>query len=306
MPFLNRFTDRPGGVSGSNYSPVRDDNEEHEKMLQDQAGPASLDELLVLRRSYKSMKQTVYILGIILVLCILVLLAGLARPATKSLEYPRLLKTPVPPSMAHSTLLLFELTNVASSVPMETRTFERNALYASRPSPESDAAWNRLLPNGRGFVFIPDWQNYDLPPGEETTWSPIYSVSLFHQLHCLGQIRSIYWKLIDTYHADDTELMDEMVANLLGPDGEHAHHCFDYLRQTLQCAGDMAMEWPRTETDGRRFAVDGWGIPHECKSWDHIVNYMDLYHFNASANAEIAPDHMHHHKHLDQPDNDSR
>jgi hypothetical protein len=47
----------------------------------------------------------------------------------------------------------------------------------------------------------------------------------------------------------------------------HMNHCFDYLRQTIACGGDMSMEWPRTEPDGRRFAVDGWGIPHECKSW---------------------------------------
>jgi len=44
-------------------------------------------------------------------------------------------------------------------------------------------------------------------------------------------------------------------------------HCFDYIRQALMCAGDMTVEWPRTEEDGRRFAVDGWGVTHECKDW---------------------------------------
>lgn len=48
---------------------------------------------------------------------------------------------------------------------------------------------------------------------------------------------------------------------------DHMNHCFDYLRQTIQCAGDMSMEWPRTEPTGERFAVDGWGVPHECKDW---------------------------------------
>jgi hypothetical protein len=33
------------------------------------------------------------------------------------------------------------------------------------------------------------------------------------------------------------------------------------------CAGDMTVEWPRTEADGRHFAFDGWGVAHECKSW---------------------------------------
>lgn len=33
------------------------------------------------------------------------------------------------------------------------------------------------------------------------------------------------------------------------------------------CAGDMTVEWPREEEDGRRIAVDGWWIDHRCKDW---------------------------------------
>ena len=48
---------------------------------------------------------------------------------------------------------------------------------------------------------------------------------------------------------------------------DHIPHCFDYIRQALMCAGDLTLEWPRTEKNGQRFAVDGWGVPHQCKSW---------------------------------------
>lgn len=40
------------------------------------------------------------------------------------------------------------------------------------------------------------------------------------------------------------------------------------------CAGDMTVEWPREEEDGRRFAFDGWGIKHECRSWVSCVRGM--------------------------------
>jgi hypothetical protein len=140
---------------------------------------------------------------------------------------------------------------------MNIQTFERNSLYASRPSPETDAAWNALLPEGRGFVYVPDSERYSLPPGEKTFYGEIYSVSLFHQLHCLGQLRKYYWLLVDGVMSNSTSLRPT-VQGLLGPSGEHVSHCFDYLRQTLQCAGDMALEWPRKEEDGSRFAVDGW------------------------------------------------
>jgi len=145
---------------------------------------------------------------------------------------------------------------------MNVQTFERNSLYASRPSPESDAAWNALLPEGRGFVYVPESEKYSLPPGEKVFYGEIYSVSLFHQLHCLGQLRKYYWLLVDGVKSNSTSLKP-MVEGLLGPSGEHVSHCFDYLRQTLQCAGDMALEWPRKEEDGSRFAVDGWVSDHK-------------------------------------------
>ncbi|GAB7350328.1 hypothetical protein MBLNU459_g0960t1 [Dothideomycetes sp. NU459] len=185
---------------------------------------------------------------------------------------PQILRTPVP------------------QMPMNTYTFQRNELFASPPSLESDAAWDSLLPKGRGFVFVEDSQQYGLPSGEKTYVGEIYSIALFHQLHCLGTLRKYYWMLVEGINNNSTSL-PKMAATLLGPGGEHVHHCFDYLRQTLQCAGDMAIEWPREEPDGRRFAVDGWDIPHECRSWDHIVDYMDHNYFNASTNSEIAPDH---------------
>ena len=78
---------------------------------------------------------------------------------------------------------------------------------------------------------------------------------------------------------DRIEWLHKLVGNLLGPDGEHIHHCFDYLRQTIQCAGDMSIEWAREAPEGvQRKAVDGWGIPHECKNWvSWYQSYSELF-----------------------------
>lgn len=59
----------------------------------------------------------------------------------------------------------------------------------------------------------------------------------------------------------------EVQEYLLNPQIGHVYHCFDYLRQSLMCAGDMTIEWPREEEDGSRFAFDGWGVEHQCKDW---------------------------------------
>jgi len=65
----------------------------------------------------------------------------------------------------------------------------------------------------------------------------------------------------------------EMLAGIVddghgnGGQGAHVGHCIDYIRQGIMCAGDMSLEWPREEPDGRRVAVDGWGAQHVCRSW---------------------------------------
>ena len=58
---------------------------------------------------------------------------------------------------------------------------------------------------------------------------------------------------------------------VLRPREDHVLHCFDYLRQGIMCAADSTLEWPRQEVDGRRFAVDGWGVEHQCADWVSVV-----------------------------------
>ena len=143
---------------------------------------------------------------------------------------------------------------------------------------------------GRGYVYVSNWEDYPLQPGEETPYGMIYSVALFHQMHCLGQLRRFTWMFLDAVIKNDTELTAKIKHMFTDLDqSDHLHHCFDYLRQTIACAGDVSLEWPRTEPDGRRFAVDGWGIPHKCKNWGQIMEYMNNNYFNMSGVDQIAP-----------------
>lgn len=109
-----------------------------------------------------------------------------------------------------------------------------------------------------------DGKSYGLEPGQSTKYGEIYSVSMYHQLHCLGLLRQNYWRVLDAIGANDHVALEaeyeKQTANA------HTGHCFDYIRQGLQCAGDMTLEWPRTDADGRRFQVDGYGMSHVCKS----------------------------------------
>jgi hypothetical protein len=99
-------------------------------------------------------------------------------------------------------------------------------------------------------VYIPDWKKYEYPPGQDTEYGMIYSVALFHQMHCLGQLRRFTWMFLDAITKNDTASMDKIKEMFASDHMDHMNHCFDYLRQSIACSGDMAMEWPRTEPDG--------------------------------------------------------
>lgn len=123
-----------------------------------------------------------------------------------------------------------------------------------------------LAQPGQGFISVRNPKQHHLPPGITTSQkdTQLYDVSMFHQLHCLTRIRLHLFTLGFAIAGNNTQ---EVVDILLTPQADHVYHCLDYLRQAISCAGDMTLEWPREEADGRRFAVDGWGIEHQCVDW---------------------------------------
>lgn len=151
-------------------------------------------------------------------------------------------------------------------VPEKFVKFERT-LFASGSTPEADEAWgNDLSPPGDGFVLIPNPKDYSLPPGQTTREGEgeIYDISVFHQLHCLNHVRTFLFTLKAGMDYNNTV---ETYDSLLKHQEDHVYHCFDYIRQALMCNADLTVEWPKTEANGERVAVDGWGVQHQCKNW---------------------------------------
>lgn len=140
--------------------------------------------------------------------------------------------------------------------------------------------------DGDGFILLDRPAEFHLPQGKTSIKGPstaqIYDTSLFHQLHCLKHIHEFLYTLKSSIvYPNATEIATPMLApqtvweNVLAPQEPHVSHCFDYIRQGIMCAGDLTLEWPRMEEDGRRFAVDGWGVTHECRSWEGIMSWME-------------------------------
>ncbi|KAK6420624.1 hypothetical protein LTR81_006359 [Elasticomyces elasticus] len=236
---------------GDRPSKTYDDDDEEDKRLIGKDGDESTDYAALLQ-AHKRLKRWLAALSVVVGLLVVML--------TLTLSLRRI---------GDST--------TASPVPLMRlipTTFEHNDLFSGPASPERDEAWSLMAPLGDGFILLPNSTAqgaYDLPLGQYTSRGQIYDISVFHQLHCLANIRRHMFAMDAILDRNDRLEIDSLA---LKPHDDHVYHCFDYIRQALMCAGDMTIEWPRTETDGSRFAVDGWSITHECKDWSAIIEFM--------------------------------
>ncbi|KAK0627945.1 hypothetical protein B0T14DRAFT_146492 [Immersiella caudata] len=141
-----------------------------------------------------------------------------------------------------------------------------------------ESPWHKLSPPGKGHIRVDDppaWNisggyplNDAARPGAEE-----YTLSVFHQLHCLAAIKSRMSRLQDWYEGKNDQ---EYLRFALGEEhvrGYHIYHCFDYIRQAIMCAGDTALERARMVDGKLARGVDGWGVEHQCRDWDIIFNW---------------------------------
>ena len=56
--------------------------------------------------------------------------------------------------------------------------------------------------------------------------------------------------------------------NLTKEVAHHSAHCFDYLRQSIMCAGDTSLE-------GETEVGPGWGSDHVCTDYDALLDWAN-------------------------------
>lgn len=81
-------------------------------------------------------------------------------------------------------------------------------------------------------------------------------------------------RLLDWYRDENDK---EYLRFVLGQEtmaDYHIYHCIDYIRQSIMCNGDTTLEKAMTGEDGNIVrGVDGWGVGHECRSFDTIYAF---------------------------------
>ncbi|KAE9407510.1 hypothetical protein BT96DRAFT_874505 [Gymnopus androsaceus JB14] len=133
-------------------------------------------------------------------------------------------------------------------------------------SPEIDQAWKDLYEVGE-VTRIPKEQAAQLPnktvpiPGDKYG-SYIGALYVFHDLHCLDQIRqAVFFE-----HYPESQ-------NRSNPTWEfHISHCIDSLRQTLMCKADIStITWAWEEYRGLIVPQDD--TVHQCMKFEHLLEW---------------------------------
>ena len=128
-----------------------------------------------------------------------------------------------------------------------------------------------MIPQGGGVVKIADTSKYSPLPTPLADKAFIrlnetaFITSIGHQFHCLRTISDAFYRLASTPAREVSEQV------LL-----HVPHCFAYLRQAIQCNGDMALEGsdPRF-TDSPLGSNQGWDGLHVCKDYTQIKKHLE-------------------------------
>ncbi|KAH8793583.1 hypothetical protein F5882DRAFT_59076 [Hyaloscypha sp. PMI_1271] len=154
-------------------------------------------------------------------------------------------------------------------IPMKEVVFKFPTQYQDT-GPEGDKLWNDLMPLGSGFVRVPWPRRFDIPKSKAVPEDPeeaeVYSLSVTHQLHCLGVLRDVIRK-------DEVKGGDR---SWFAGNG-HEYHCLDYLRQAVLCAGDTTLDYAGIvfgdDSNQRRLGFSGEGSTHQCRDWNAISSW---------------------------------
>ncbi|KAH8118216.1 hypothetical protein DFH11DRAFT_1573057 [Phellopilus nigrolimitatus] len=134
-----------------------------------------------------------------------------------------------------------ELLPLDRTLTLVDRMFTNNTADFPIHGPDAEAAWNRVYPNGFGFVRL----------GAERR---ILCVSIFHQLHCVDKMR----RALDN--------PDDPVATL-----PHLQHCMNYIRQMILCGSDLTLEPAGDHAEERT----GVGMTHTCRDWRAVYDTVN-------------------------------
>ncbi|PVH87832.1 hypothetical protein DL98DRAFT_566246 [Cadophora sp. DSE1049] len=180
-----------------------------------------------------------------------------------------------PPCFLGGEVIIREPFDAPTDAPIEYETVTyfsepEGSKYFGQSNNQTDAAWDGLLTNGpesSGYRTtqhrnclsrrkrVRDYErkiNPDVP-------GYMGNIEVFHQLHCLNRIRKLF------YNQTRSDVHDE-IPEMREP---HTMHCFEYLRQVLQCHGDVGIMSLGWDAEGESYTAI-FETKRQCRNFERI------------------------------------
>ncbi|TID26407.1 hypothetical protein E6O75_ATG00900 [Venturia nashicola] len=150
------------------------------------------------------------------------------------------------------------------SFPLEARLFWNDSDYGPRDNHIQEVnvtdlmmQWKSLMPEGNGWINTNSSENAT-------------QVSAFHQMECLITILEDF---LTTYKELDVPQSRRGVKS--GPELRKTLNCFNYIRQSLMCFADTALEGldPFAEAENRTGGTLGIGTTHVCRNYQMLKSF---------------------------------
>ncbi|KAG1810691.1 uncharacterized protein BJ212DRAFT_1378162 [Suillus subaureus] len=147
------------------------------------------------------------------------------------------------------------------------------SIYRGPPSPEVDAAWNRI---GRNVAPVRMTHEEMLKAGATNLRSKVrypdkvgggYMASLeyAHQLHCVNLLRKASW--LEYYEPADISFQTTPETVRL-----HLDHCIEMIRQNIMCNADVTMiTWYWVQ--GHTVPYPNFNTRHRCRNFEKIMDW---------------------------------
>ncbi|KAI0428954.1 hypothetical protein F5Y09DRAFT_343163 [Xylaria sp. FL1042] len=142
------------------------------------------------------------------------------------------------------------------------------SIYAGPPSEEQEEAWDRLITP----VYFNITRDELSRAGESfeniielTEGGYIASVAVYHELHCLRNLRLYVFR--DRYYPNLTESQHSYLQ-------EHLDHCLEVLRISVMCHGNAAINSYRWDTETIDKPLTKSNSRSVCVRWNSIEDWI--------------------------------
>ncbi|KAL2267385.1 hypothetical protein VTJ83DRAFT_4662 [Remersonia thermophila] len=176
-----------------------------------------------------------------------------------------------------------DITGFAPTFPKQIQQFSPDPTFFPENgedffTDEVQERWLSIVPRGLGYVRVDTnttARRYDNLPTPLSHYPPsTFTTSLTHQLHCLHTLAGV----AAAFTAGRPELLhrgDEEEGREADDAAWHLGHCVDYLRQSIMCSGDVALEGQHTTFPERVTGSDGWDGKHVCRDYRAVMKHLE-------------------------------